>query len=49
MLWDVHAWLVQHQLLDGRGLAGLLSEQQLAEGRAAAEAYRAQQQDHQQA
>ncbi|KAF6263979.1 hypothetical protein COO60DRAFT_266345 [Scenedesmus sp. NREL 46B-D3] len=23
MLWEVHAWLVQHQLLDGRGLAGL--------------------------
>jgi hypothetical protein len=38
VLWEVHAWLVQHQLLDGQGLAGLLSEQQLAEGRAAAEA-----------
>jgi hypothetical protein len=38
-LWDVHAWLVQHQLLDGQGLAGLLSEQQLAEARAAADAY----------
>jgi hypothetical protein len=44
MLWVVHAWLVQHQLLDGQGLAGLLSEQQLADGKAAAEAYRAQQQ-----
>jgi hypothetical protein len=42
MLWDVHAWLVQHQLLDGRGLVGLLSEQQLEQGRAAAEAHRAQ-------
>jgi hypothetical protein len=51
MLWEVHAWLVQHQLLDGQGLAGLLTEQQLAEGKAAAEAYayRAQQQEHQQA
>jgi hypothetical protein len=46
-LWDVHAWLVQHQLLDGQGLAGLLTEQQLAEGRAGAETYRAQQQEHQ--
>jgi hypothetical protein len=36
MLWEVHAWLVQQQLLDGQGLAGLLSEQQLAEGKAAA-------------
>jgi hypothetical protein len=44
MLWDVHAWLVQHQLLDGQGLAGLLTEQQLAKGKAAAEAYRAQEQ-----
>jgi hypothetical protein len=44
MLWQVHAWLVQQQLLDGQGLAGLLSEQQLAQGKAAAEACRAQQQ-----
>jgi hypothetical protein len=29
-LLNVHAWLVQHHLLDGQGLAGLLSEQQLA-------------------
>jgi hypothetical protein len=36
-LWEVHAWLVQHQLLDGQGLAGLLTEQQLAAGKAAAE------------
>jgi hypothetical protein len=43
MLWDVHAWLVQHQLLDGQGLAGLLSQQQLEQGRAAAEAYHEQQ------
>jgi hypothetical protein len=36
MLWEVHAWLVQHQLLDGQGIAGLLTEQQLAKGKAAA-------------
>jgi hypothetical protein len=41
MLWNVHAWLVQHQLLDGQGLTGLLTEQQLAEGKAAAESSRA--------
>lgn len=43
MLWEVHQWLLQQQLLDGQGLAGLLSPQQLAAGQAAAEAYRAQQ------
>jgi hypothetical protein len=48
LLWKVHAWLVQHQLLDGQGLAGLLSEQQLAEGRAATEAYNAQEEQRQQ-
>jgi hypothetical protein len=49
MFWEVHAWLVQHQLLDGQGLAGLLSQQQLEQGKAAAAAYRAQeeQQQHQ--
>jgi hypothetical protein len=31
---EVHAWMLQHQLLDGQDLAGLLSEQQLASGRA---------------
>uniref|UniRef100_A0A383V4U6 Uncharacterized protein n=1 Tax=Tetradesmus obliquus TaxID=3088 RepID=A0A383V4U6_TETOB len=44
MLWQVHAWLLQHQLLDGQGLAGLLSQQQLEQGRAAAEAYHQEQQ-----
>jgi hypothetical protein len=44
MLWDAHAWLVQHQLLDGKGLAGLLSQQQLEQGEAASAAYHAQQQ-----
>jgi hypothetical protein len=48
MLWDVHAWLVQHQLLDGQGLAGLLSQQQLEQGRVASEAFYAQQQQQQQ-
>jgi hypothetical protein len=38
-LWEVHIWLVGEQLLDGRGLAGLLTEQQLAEARGIAEAY----------
>jgi hypothetical protein len=47
MLWEVHAWLVEHQLLDGQGLAGLPTEQQLAEGKAAAEAHHAQQQKNQ--
>jgi hypothetical protein len=47
MLWDVHAWLVQQQLLDGQGLAGLLSEQQLADGGAIAEAFRVQEQRQQ--
>jgi hypothetical protein len=42
LLWKVHAWLVQHQLLDGQGLAGLLTEQQLEEARAAADASSAQ-------
>lgn len=28
-LWELHTWLLQHQLLDGRGLTGLLTEQQL--------------------
>jgi hypothetical protein len=49
LLWEVHAWLVQHQLLDAQGLSGLLSEQQLEEGKAAAESYRAWQQEQQQA
>jgi hypothetical protein len=48
MLWQVHAWLVQHQLLDGQGLAGLLSQQQLEQGRVAAEAHHTQEQQQQQ-
>jgi hypothetical protein len=48
MLWDVHCWLVQHQLLDGQGLAGLLSQQQLQQGRVEASRYHAQQQQQQQ-
>jgi hypothetical protein len=36
-LCEMHAWPVQHQLLDGQGLARLLTEQQLAKGKAAAE------------
>jgi hypothetical protein len=44
MLWEVHAWLVQHRLLDGQGLAGLLSQQQLEQGRAASDNYHAQHQ-----
>jgi hypothetical protein len=31
-LWVFHAWLLQHELLDGRGLTGLVTEQQLQQG-----------------
>lgn len=31
-LWVFHSWLLQHQLLDGRGLTGLLTQQQLQQG-----------------
>ena len=31
-LWVFHGWLLEHQLLDGKGLAGVLSEQQLQQG-----------------
>jgi hypothetical protein len=31
-LWVFHIWLLQHQLLDGKGLAGVLSQQQLQQG-----------------
>jgi hypothetical protein len=48
MLWEAHAWLVHHKLLDGQGLAGLLSQQQLEQGRAAAEAHHEQGQQQQQ-
>ena len=35
-LWVFHCWLLQHQLLDGRGLTGLLTEEQLQRGQEAA-------------
>lgn len=41
MLWDVHVWLRQHKA-DRQGLARLLTEQQLAAGSKAAEAWHAQ-------
>jgi hypothetical protein len=31
-LWVFHSWLLQHQLLDGKGLEGLLTKQQLQQG-----------------
>jgi hypothetical protein len=31
-LWLFHSWLLEHQLLDGKGLAGLVEEQQLQQG-----------------
>ncbi len=31
-LWAFHSWLLDHQLLDGKGLAGLVTEQQLQQG-----------------
>ena len=31
-LWVFHSWLLEHQLLDGRGLAGLVTQQQLQQG-----------------
>jgi hypothetical protein len=48
LLWEAHAWMVQHQLLDGQGLAGLLCEQQLATGKTESEAHHAQQEQQQQ-
>jgi hypothetical protein len=38
-LWQFHAWLLQHQLLDGRGLTGLVTEQQLRQGQQDAAVY----------
>jgi hypothetical protein len=38
-LWQFHAWLLQHQLLDGRGLTGLLTAQQLRQGQQEAAVY----------
>jgi hypothetical protein len=31
-LWVFHSWLLQHQLLDGQGLAGLVAQEQLQQG-----------------
>jgi hypothetical protein len=31
-LWVFHSWLLQHQLLDGKGLTGVLTHQQLQRG-----------------
>jgi hypothetical protein len=31
-LWVFHTWLLQHQLLDGKGLTGVLTKQQLQQG-----------------
>jgi hypothetical protein len=31
-LWVFHSWLLQHQLLDGKGLTGVVSQQQLQRG-----------------
>jgi hypothetical protein len=31
-LWVFHIWLVENQVLDGRGLAGVLTQQQLQKG-----------------
>jgi hypothetical protein len=42
-LWVFHSWLLQHNLLDGKGLAGVLTQQQLQQGaRGAAKFYGAQ-------
>jgi len=38
-LWVFHSWLLQHQLLDGQGLTGLLTEQQLQQGEKEAAVY----------
>jgi len=38
-LWVFHSWLLQHQLLDGKGLTGLLTEQQLQQGEKEAAVY----------
>jgi hypothetical protein len=38
-LWVFHAWLLQHQLLDGRGLTGLVTDQQLRQGEKDAAVY----------
>jgi hypothetical protein len=31
-LWVFHSWLLQHQLLDGKGLTGVLTQQQRQQG-----------------
>jgi hypothetical protein len=32
-LWLFHSWLLQHRLLDGQGLTGLLTQEQLQQGK----------------
>jgi hypothetical protein len=34
-----HSWLLQHQLLDGQGLTGVLTQQQLQQGEQEAAQY----------
>jgi hypothetical protein len=34
-----HSWLLQHQMLDGKGLTGVLTEQQLQQGKQEAAQY----------
>jgi hypothetical protein len=38
-LWVFHCWSLQHQLLDGKGLAGVLTQQQLQQGEKEATMY----------
>jgi hypothetical protein len=38
-LWVFHSWLLQHNLLDGKGLAGVLTQQQLRVGAEGAEKF----------
>lgn len=38
-IWVVHSWLLEKQLLDGKGLAGLVTEQQLQQGQKEADEY----------
>jgi len=38
-LWVFHSWLLQHHLLNGKGLTGLVAEQQLQQGEKEAAVY----------
>jgi hypothetical protein len=38
-LWVFHNWLLQQQLLDGKGLTGLLTQQQLQQGKKEAQTF----------